>query len=102
MMEEIQLKLNEHSRGTFFIEDGGKRIAEMDIGIDAPNITVFHTGVEPEFEGRGIAKKLLTNLVQYAREHNLKVIALCKYVFVQFSRHPDEYQDVWNKNWKEE
>jgi uncharacterized protein len=38
-------------------------------------------------------------MVDYAREHKLKVIPLCPYVNAQFRRHPDQYQDVWNKTW---
>jgi uncharacterized protein len=42
---------------------------------------------------------LLSTMVDYAREHKLKVIALCPYVHAQFERHPDKYSDIWNKNW---
>jgi hypothetical protein len=99
-MEEIQLHLNDHGRGLFFLEQDGNQIAEMEVSLEGKNLTVFHTGVKPEFEGQGIAKKLLDHMADYARENQLKVIALCKYVHVQFSRHEAEYQDIWNKDWK--
>ena len=40
-------------------------------------------------------------VVTYAREHKLKVIALCPYVSVQFKRHPQKYADIWNQHWHE-
>jgi hypothetical protein len=46
-------------------------------------------------EGKGLGKKLLEEMVNYARKNKLKVIALCPYVFAQFRRHPEEYADIW-------
>lgn len=33
----------------------------------------------------------------YAREHELKVIPLCFYVYAQFKRHPEQYAGIWKK-----
>lgn len=41
---------------------------------------------------------MLNEMVAYARKNNLKVVALCSYVHAQFSRHTDEYADVWKKD----
>jgi predicted GNAT family acetyltransferase len=55
--------------------------------------------VVPKAEGKGIARKLLNEMVNYARRNNLKVIAFCPYVLSQFKHHPEEYADIWkNKN----
>ena len=98
-MDDIQLKLNENGRGAFVIEKEGERLAEMEIGIQNGNLTVFHTEVADLLKGQGIASKLLSTMVSYARENNLKVIPLCPYVQAEFKRHPDQYQDIWNKKW---
>ena len=98
-MEEIQLSLNEKNHGHFYINDGGEQIAEMQIGISGNDLTVYHTEVSPDYEGHGLAKKLLSAMVDYARKNQLQLIALCPYVFAQFKRHPQEYDDIWkNKN----
>lgn len=94
-MEAVKLNLNNNGRGYFFISDGAQKIAEMEIGIYANELTVYHTEVLPEAQGKGLAKKLLTSMADYARKNNLKVNALCPYVHAQFSRHPDEYNDIW-------
>jgi predicted GNAT family acetyltransferase len=98
-MNDIQLKLNDSKRGAFVIEDAGEKMAEMAIGISGDNLTVYHTEVSDQLKGQGVAAKLLSAMVDYARQHHLKVIALCPYVSAQFQRHPDLYTDIWNKNW---
>lgn len=98
-MNEIQLKLNDAGRGDFVIENGSERVAEMKIGIQNGNLTVYHTEVAESLKGQGIAPKLLSAMVSYARENKLKVIPLCPYVLAQFKRHPELYEDIWKKNW---
>lgn len=98
-MDDIQLKLNEQGRGAFVIEKDGERFAEMEITIKDGNLTVYHTEVAEILQGQGIASKLLSAMVSYARENNLKVIPLCPYVLAQFKRHPAQYEDIWNKHW---
>jgi uncharacterized protein len=98
-MEEIKLKLNNHGRGAFVIEEGNERVAEMELGIAGNILTVYHTEVSEKLKGKGVAAQLLSKMVGYAREYHLKVIPLCSYVQAQFKRHPDQYQDIWNRNW---
>lgn len=94
-MSEVVLQLNEKGRGAFYSTDQGKRVGEMEINISEDHLTVYHTEVVPEMEGKGVAKQLLVTMVAYAREHALKVIPLCPYVSVQFRRHPEAYADIW-------
>lgn len=98
-MSSIELKLESNGRGAFVIEEAGERIAEMAISISGGNLTVFHTEVSDKLKGQGVAGQLLSTMVTYARDHNLKVIALCPYVNAQFKRHPEQYQDIWNQHW---
>ena len=93
-MDEVQLNLKENGSGYFYITQGEEKIAEMNIDVSGNELTVYHTEVLPKAEGKGLAKKLLASMVDYARKNNLKVIALCPYVHVQFLRHPDEYSDI--------
>jgi predicted GNAT family acetyltransferase len=52
-------------------------------------ITIDHTGVPPEYEGRGIAAKLVNKAIADAREEGFKITPLCSYVVAQFRRHPE-------------
>lgn len=99
-MENIQLKFADNGQGYFVFKEGNEKLGEMLINISDKKLTVFHTEVIPEAEGKGIAKKLLGEMVDYSRENGLKVIALCPYVLAQFKRHPEQYADIWqNKNY---
>ena len=98
-MDEIQLALNDNGKGSFFLESERERLAEMVIGISGKNLTVYHTEVSDKLKGQGIASRLLTTMVEYARKQELKVIPLCSFVRAQFERHKELYGDVWNQDW---
>jgi uncharacterized protein len=101
-MSEIQLRLEPNGNGAFEVDRNGERLAEMVVAIDDKNITVFHTEVSNKLKGEGMGSRLLTTMVDYAREHHLKVIALCPFVSAQFKRHADLYADIWNQDWRRE
>jgi len=96
-MDDVQLNLDTNGHGAFVITGNGGQIGEMEIAVAPGKLTVFHTEVVPEAEGKGVAKKLLSGMVAYARENRLKVIPLCPYVHAQFKRHSDEYADIWSE-----
>ncbi|MET0463389.1 MAG: GNAT family N-acetyltransferase [Chitinophagaceae bacterium] len=97
-METTTVVLNGGVYGEVQLFTDNINAGKMDIAISEGRLTVFHTEVSPEFEGRGFAKLLLQQLVSYAREKELKIIPLCPYVNAQFRRHPAEYTDVWEKD----
>jgi predicted GNAT family acetyltransferase len=96
----IQLKLNDNGRGSFVIEENEERLAEMVIGINGTNLIVYHTEVSEKLKGQGVGPKMVENMVAYAREHKLKVVALCPFVNTLFKRNPERYTDVWNQAWR--
>jgi predicted GNAT family acetyltransferase len=101
-MNEVQLELNRFKQGRFFINDDGQTLAEMRIGISAQKLIAYHTEAFDRVKGKGTGKILLDEMVRYAREHHLKVAALCPYVHAQFSRHPELYEDIWLKSYKDQ
>ena len=94
-MGAVQLKWDTGGKGFFEIEENGKRLGEMEVSVSGNRLTVYHTEVAPEAEGKGLAIKMLESMVAYAREQHLKVIPLCPYVHAQFKRNPDAYADIW-------
>jgi uncharacterized protein len=98
-MNEIILELNGNGKGVFIIRENDEKLAEMAIGISGKNLTVYHTEVSEKLRGKGVSMQLLDTMVTYAREHQLKVIPLCPFVNAQFKRHPEKYEDIWNKQW---
>ena len=96
---KINSDIGNNGKGSFFIEESGKRLGEMVVSVTSGNLTVFHTEVDDSLKGKGASTELLNAMTAYARAHNLKVIPLCSYVSTQFRRHEQEYKDVWNKDW---
>lgn len=96
-METTNIVLNENARGEIQLFSDGNKAGKMDILVRNQRLTVYHTEVDPQYEGRGFAKLLLEKLVSYARENDLKIVPLCPYVHAQFKRRPDEYEDIWHK-----
>jgi len=79
-------------------EDGGRYVVRLAPGyegemtfrrIDRSTIAIDHTGVPPEFRGRGIAERLVNRAIADARAENGKIVPLCSYVVAQFRRHPE-------------
>lgn len=93
-MERTEIVL-EGRKGEIQLFSDDKKAGKMDISVIGKKLTVYHTEVDPEFEGKGFAKILLERLVSYARENDLKIVPLCPFVHAQFKRHPEEYNDVW-------
>jgi len=97
-MENTKVVFEEgSSKGEVQLFSDENKAGKMDISVENGKLRVFHTEVNPEYEGRGFAKLLLNQLVSYASENNLRIIPLCPYVHAQFKRHPEEYAHVWLK-----
>jgi uncharacterized protein len=94
IMEEVKLNLNEAGDGYFYIVEDNEVAAELVISLSGQQISAHHTEVYPKGEGKGLGKKLLAGMADYARKNDLKIVALCPFVHAQFKRHPETYEDV--------
>jgi len=56
-------------------------------------IVIDHTFVSVELRGKAIAGRLLNEVVNFAKENDLKIIPLCSYAVKKMTRN-DEYADV--------
>ena len=56
-------------------------------------LTILHTEVPKELEGRGIGSALIRGVLDIARAQGLKVIAVCPFATGYIERHP-EYADL--------
>lgn len=54
---------------------------------------IDHTEVSPDFNGKGVGKKLVMAAVEYARTNNLKIIPLCPFAKSVFDK-VEEINDV--------
>ena len=81
--------------GAFFIDQDGKRIAEMTYSShrDGKVVSIDHTEVDPSLRGRGIPKQLVAAAVDWARQEKIRLVPICPYARHVFDRTP-EYADV--------
>ncbi len=74
----IQVVLNEEeSRSIAF--DGDKKIGECDYDVTHEGLVIYHTEVDPEYGGKGIAKRLVYKIVEAAERGGMNVIPTCSY-----------------------
>jgi predicted GNAT family acetyltransferase len=57
-------------------------------------MTVYHTEVSSEAEGKGLGKQLFIAMTDHAKAHQLKVKAICSFVQAQFARNEQAYGDL--------
>lgn len=78
------------SKGAFFIEEDGERVAEMTYSKNGDyRIIIDHTEVSESQKGKGLGKKLVYHAADYAREQNFKILPLCPFARVVFRRNKD-------------
>jgi len=75
-LHRFELSLDGHTAFANYRHDGGL-------------LTVYHTEVPREFEGRGIGSALVKGVLAIAREQSLKVKPLCSFVRAYMDRHPE-------------
>lgn len=80
--------------GKFYFEVNGVPLAEMTYVLaDAETMIIEHTEVDDSLRGQGVGKELLTALVDYVRNKEMKVIPLCPFAKATF-RKIRQWQDV--------
>lgn len=82
------------SKGIFFVGNDGAFLAEMVYTKpSADKIIIEHTEVDESLAGKGIGKQLVATAVEYARNHQLKIIPLCSFAKAIFDKEED-FNDV--------
>ena len=84
--------------GRFYIEENGKRVAELDYTWRSDNvISIDHTEVDDKLEGQGVGKALVEHVVIFARETGIKIRVYCAFAKTVFQRHKN-FNDVLESN----
>lgn len=71
----------------------GKPAGECEFEASDGVWTITHTGVRPEYGGRGIAGMLLEKVIEAARAKQVKIVPLCSYAAKKMEGK-EEYADV--------
>ncbi|MBF4519320.1 N-acetyltransferase [Flavobacterium sp. ANB] len=90
---EIQ-QINDTKRGYFEAVEDGKEAGKMTYTWAGDSkFIIDHTEVSPDFNGKGVGKKLVLAAVDYARANNVKIIPLCPFAKSVFDK-VEEIRDV--------
>ncbi|MBT2230829.1 GNAT family N-acetyltransferase [Nonomuraea sp. NEAU-A123] len=81
----------EQSRFEIFVD--GTVAGFADYRLLPTKIVFTHTEVLPEYEGQGLAGKLVGHALDASRDTGLRVVPLCPYVAKYIERHPP-YKDL--------
>jgi predicted GNAT family acetyltransferase len=82
------------SRGAFYVERDGKRLAEMTYSVAGETrIIIDHTDVSDLLRGTGTGGKLVAAAVEWARKQNKKILPLCPFAKSVFDK-TSSYKDV--------
>lgn len=77
----------EGGKGAFVALEEGKQVGEMTYSqAGDEKFIIDHTEVDPEEKGKGIGHVLLYKAVEYARDHNMKIVPLCPFAKASFDR----------------
>ena len=74
-------------------EQDGRTLGEITWFLRENTMVMDHTYVSNELRGQGVAKKLLDEAAEYARQHDYKMQPVCSYVVTAFERY-DDYEDL--------
>jgi predicted GNAT family acetyltransferase len=80
-------------RGAFFIEEEGKRLAQLTYTVSGTKVILEHTEVDDALRGTGTGGKLVAAAVDWAREEDVRLLPLCPFARSVFEKHP-EFGDV--------
>jgi predicted GNAT family acetyltransferase len=67
--------------------------AKLNYRVKDTHVDLIHTEVPPEYQGQGLAGKLASAALDWARAQGLKVIPSCSYIQSYIGKHP-EYADL--------
>jgi len=67
-------------------------LAVLEYRRSGDSIIFTHTGVPPQYEGRGYGGQLARAGLEHARDHGLKIVPLCSFIAAYIKRNP-QYQD---------
>ena len=80
-------------RGAFFVEEDGRRLAELSYTVAGSKVILDHTDVDDSLRGTGTGRKLVAAAVDWAREEEVRLLPLCPFARSVFDKTP-EFGDV--------
>jgi predicted GNAT family acetyltransferase len=89
----VNVKHNEQETQFEAWDNLGEQMGELAYAMQGSTINYFHTGVFPQFEGKGVGSALAKTALDYAREKGYKVQPTCPFIAAYIAKH-GEYKDL--------
>jgi hypothetical protein len=96
-MDKISINIGLDCKGFFALKKGNKILGQIHFNLMDNELILLKTLIHVKRSLHSIGCRLLQEVVEYARMHELKIITLSKFVQRQFSQNLDLYADVWEK-----
>ena len=80
-------------RQTYTIAVEGRTVGHADYADRGDQRVFYHTVVDPEFGGRGLATILVEEALNAARDEGKRIVPVCSMVETVLKKHP-EFDDV--------
>lgn len=74
----------------------GKHVGECEFTVEGGVWSITHTGVDPAYGGRGIAKMLVLKVIEEARKGQVRIDPICSYAR-RVMEGKEEFSDVLKK-----
>lgn len=81
----------ELNRSAAYID--GNHVGECEFTVDGSVWSITHTGVDPAYGGRGIAKMLVLMVIEEARKQQVRIDPVCSYAR-RMTEGKEEFSDV--------
>jgi len=87
-------KVINNKKGRRFEIRIGEYVAIVPYNFKDDMIALFHTEVPVELQGKGLGTKLAVYALNYAKDHNLKILPYCPFIAKYIKEHPEWKQHV--------
>lgn len=83
----MSLSYLEDNERFYVCDTNNKQIAEMTFTrIGENQATINHTYIDPDYQGQGIAEKLLDLVVKKLQQENRKIIPICSFAIKKLNK----------------
>ena len=96
-MHWVSININEDGIGSFAFCTGSKTLGEIKVQLMDGELILLDAIVVSKPDLHAVGKRILREIVAYARMHELKIVTIAKFAQQQFSSNPGLYADVWEK-----
>ena len=87
-LDELTVHDNEEER-RYEARIGSQVVGDIAYYPEAGHLTLVHTKVEPAFEGKGVATRLVAGALADIRRRGLSLVPVCPFVHSYLERHPE-------------